>query len=143
MCLRNRIASLWLVLVTVLAWSAFGQSTSLFSTVANNPVGSAPLAVATGDFNGDGIPDMAVTNSGGNSVTILLGYGDGNFWPVWNYPVGTYPAAIVTGDFNHDGNLDLAIVNSNPNKSGVGGSVSILLGRGNGDFVLPAASYGV
>ncbi len=135
MFLRNRIATLRLALVTVLAWSALAtaQSNSLFTTLSLNPVGSGPVAIASGDFNGDGFPDRAVVNSRSNSVSILLGTGDGNFQPAVNYTVGGFPTAIVAGDFNHDGHLDLAVANYGEVVGA--GSVSILLGRGDGTFV--------
>ena len=41
--------------------------------------GLMPASVAVGDFNGDGKPDLAVTNSGSASVSVLLGNGDGTF----------------------------------------------------------------
>ena len=85
-------------------------------------------------------PDQAVTSSGTNAVSILLGTGDGNFQPAVNYPVGADPVAIVTGDFNHDGHLDLAVLNSNPNTGGAGGSVSILNGQSDGTFVAGATN---
>ena len=115
---------------------------NLFTTTSPSAVASLPLAVATGDFNGDGNTDSAITSSGANQVSILLGTGDGNFQPAVNYPVGADPVAIVTADFNHDGHLDLAVLNSNPNKSGVGGSISILMGVGDGTFVA-GATYAV
>jgi hypothetical protein len=42
-------------------------------------IGDGPSSVATGDFNGDGIPDLAVANQAGSSVTILFGNGNGTF----------------------------------------------------------------
>ncbi len=49
--------------------------------VAQTPLttGTTPSAIATGDFNGDGIPDAAVANSGSGTVTVMLGVGDGTF----------------------------------------------------------------
>jgi len=94
------------------------------------------MAVAVGDFNGDGKPDLAVAGSGGY-VSVLLGNGDGTFQPAVNYASGgTNPWAIVVGDFNGNGKLDLAVVNYN------GASVSVLLGNGDGTFQ-PAVNYGV
>jgi hypothetical protein len=48
---------------------------------------------------------------------------------------GAVPFGTVVGDFNNDGNLDLAVVNSNFN-TGRNGSVSVLLGNGDGTFSL-------
>jgi hypothetical protein len=54
-----------------------------FSPAGLFAVGVAPGAVAVGDFNGDGVPDLAVANTGsggtGNKVSILLGTGTGTF----------------------------------------------------------------
>src|ERR1700722_3313954 len=82
---------------------AFGRAD--FST------GSGPIAIATGDFNEDGILDLAVVNEADNTVSILLGKPDGTFAPQVTYATGAGPLAIVTGDFNGDGNLDLAVTN--------------------------------
>ena len=130
-----------ILLLLVIPTLATAQS-NLFNTISPSPVASAPLAITTGDFNGDGFTDAAVTSSGTNAVSILLGTGDGNFKPAVNYSVGAYPVAIVAGDFNHDGHLDLAVLNNNPNKVGTGGSISILTGQGDGTFVA-GATYAV
>ncbi len=94
-------------------------------------VGTGPASVAMGDLNKDGKLDLAVTNSGSNTVSILLGTGTGLFGVPTNFAVGVYPTSIAMGDLNGDEQLDLAIVN--------GGSddVSILLGDGTGSFQAP------
>ena len=139
-----RFSSRLLLASFILALSALAgaQTGNLFTTISPSPVASRPLAIATGDFNGDGIVDAAVTSSGTNAVSILIGTGDGNFKAAVNYPVGADPVAIVAGDFNHDGHLDLAVLNSNPNSSGAGGSISILTGQGDGTFAA-GATYGL
>jgi hypothetical protein len=73
----------------------------------------APSAIVSGDFNGDGKPDLAVGYSNPNdflqasSIVLLLGNGDGTF----QSPVSiSLPASVVTvsaGDVNKDGKLDL------------------------------------
>jgi hypothetical protein len=81
-----------------------------------------------GDFNGDGIPDLAAANEYDNSVSILLGKGDGTFQAHVDYAVGASPQSLAMGDFNGDGKVDLALANY------IGNSVSVLLGNGDGTF---------
>src|SRR5262249_18133895 len=92
-------------------------------------VGSTPHGEAVGDFNGDGKADLAVVNQGSNTVSILLGNGDGTFKPKTDYATGTTPVGIAVGDFNGDGKLDLAVANLGAK------SISILLGNGDGTFL--------
>lgn len=96
-------------------------------------------AVTAADFNGDGKLDLAICNPAKNSVTILLGNGDGTFTTASGSPiaVGNQPGAIVAGDFNDDGKLDLAIVN---NANSGDGSVTLLLGNGDGTFTQASGS---
>jgi hypothetical protein len=67
-----------------------------------------PISVAVGDFNGDGKPDLAVANTSGNNVSVLLGKGDGTFQAAVNYGAGTESDSVTVGDFNGDGKPDLA-----------------------------------
>jgi hypothetical protein len=90
-------------------------------------VASQPESIVTGDFNGDGIPDLAVASFSG-AVSVLLGNGDGTFRGHVDYTTGAGARGIVTGDFNGDGRLDLAVANQTSN------TVSILLGNGDGTF---------
>ena len=125
-------------LVTVSSPNSIGGSNAGYFSVTNSTssvslqksdlsVASTPEAVATGDFNGDGIPDLAVASFSG-SVSILLGNGDGTFRGQVDYPTGAGARAIVARDFNGDGKLDLAVANQTSN------TVSILLGNGDGTF---------
>jgi hypothetical protein len=99
---------------------------------ADLPASSAPVAIATADFNLDGKLDLVVANSGANTVSILLGNGDGTFAPKADYPTGSQPMAVAVGDFNGDGVPDLAVVNQADD------TVSILLGSGGGIFASQA-----
>jgi FG-GAP-like repeat/Bacterial Ig-like domain (group 3)/Abnormal spindle-like microcephaly-assoc'd, ASPM-SPD-2-Hydin len=84
--------------------------------------------VVVGDFNGDGIPDLAVIDSDNSVVDILLGNGDGTFTAeTANPPISGTPSHLATGDFNGDGNTDLAVAEN-------AGTVAILLGNGDGTF---------
>ncbi|UWZ84551.1 FG-GAP-like repeat-containing protein [Occallatibacter riparius] len=99
-----------------------------FTQKSSSAAGTNPFSIAAADFNHDGWPDVAVTNSGDNTVGILLGNGDGTFQPQVTYAVGAGPFAVATGDFNNDGNPDLAVTNFSAN------TVSILLGKTDGTF---------
>ena len=79
-----------------------------FSPVASFPVGMAPAAVVTADFNNDGSLDLATANSGGNTVSVLLGDGLGGFGAASHFAAGTGPRSMAVADFNNDGNLDVA-----------------------------------
>jgi hypothetical protein len=99
-----------------------------FQAHVDYAAGADPFGVAAGDFNGDGDLDLAVTNNSGNTVSVLLGNGDGMFKPHVDYATGSHPESIIVQDFNNDGKLDLAIANC------TSGTISILLGKGDGTF---------
>ncbi|MBZ5536099.1 MAG: FG-GAP-like repeat-containing protein, partial [Acidobacteriia bacterium] len=107
-----------------------------FPTAANYNVGTLPLIVAVGDFDGDSKSDLAVANGLSNNVSILLGNGNGTFQTALNYSTGTGPVSVVVADFNGDNKLDLAVADAGNPPADPGG-VSILLGNGDGTF--PAA----
>jgi len=95
-------------------------------------VGKNPDGVAIGDFNRDGIPDLAVTIQGSVTVNIFSGVGDGTFQPGAAYPLGALPSSVTTADLNGDGKLDL--VTANGSNISVQGNISVLLGNGDGTF---------
>lgn len=82
-----------------------------FSAPTNLAAGSFPRSVALGDFNVDGMPDLAVANSVGQTVSILLGTGSGAFGAATNFPVGLTPYAVAIGDLDRNGRPDLAVAN--------------------------------
>ena len=65
--------------------------------------GSQPVAVAFGDFNGDGKLDLAVANQADSTVSVLLGNGDGTFAAGTLYSPGGSPSALAVVDLNGDG----------------------------------------
>ena len=85
----------------------------------------SPEDVAVTDLNGDGKADLVVA-TGNNSVSVLLGSGNGTFPTHVEYPVPGHPIAIVTGDFNGDGKADVATVDEFQSE------ITILLGNGDG-----------
>ena len=101
-----------------------------FLPATGSPVGAgqAPQATVLGDFNHDGKLDLVVLNNGDQTVSILLGNGDGTFQPQVTYAVGHQSQGIAMGDFNGDGNLDLVVSNY------VDDTISVLLGNGDGTF---------
>jgi len=96
------------------------------------PLNTGPTSVAIGDFNGDGIPDIAAARRT-NVVSVLLGNGNGTFEAAMNFVAGLYPSSVAIGDLNRDGNLDLAVANGG-SYNRQPGTVSILLGNGEGNF---------
>ncbi|MEM9410975.1 MAG: FG-GAP-like repeat-containing protein [Planctomycetota bacterium] len=100
-------------------------------------VGTLPRSVTTGDFDADGILDVATANNINDeeSVTVLLGIGGGDFSRMKKIAAGAKPRSICSADFNGDGFDDLATANSGDIQSG--GSIWVQLGLGDGTFGLP------
>ncbi len=117
---------LLLLSISILSLSVTAQV--CFSPAINYTVGTNPISVTSGDFNGDGKLDLAAANNNSNNVSIRLGTGTGSFGTATNFATGSNPSSITSADFNGDTKLDLAVANSNS------ANVSILLGTGTGSF---------
>ena len=105
-----------------------GNGDGTFQAAQSYTVGSRIRAMVAADFNGDGIPDLAVANNAAGTVSIVLGNGDGTFQAAQDFSVGNGPVALAVGDLNGDGIPDLAVANS------LDSTVSVLLGNGDGTF---------
>jgi hypothetical protein len=96
--------------------------------------GKYPHSVAMGDFNGDGVADVVVANTADNTVSVLLGNGDGSFEVARDFPTGVNPYSVAVGHFHDPNILDLVVANLGTAPDYHDGSVSVLLGNGDGSF---------
>lgn len=124
----------------IAAWSpdaarADAQRASICLSIypgATYGTGFIPAAIATGDFDRDGILDLTLATSGGVSVLLgggSAGSGDGTFGPPASYAAGMPASFVATGDFNDDGRLDVV--------ASFAAGVGLLLGQSGGTFASP------
>ncbi len=121
---------LFVVLMFIVSSTSFAEDIIMFSPHTEYVTGIGPTSLTTGDFNGDSKVDIATANYWENSISVLLGNGDGTFQPRMDYPAAPGDAGIISGDFNSDGKIDLATSNTKVS------SISVLLGNGDGTFQL-------
>ena len=76
------------------------------------------------DLTGDGIPDLVVANYNDDTVSVLLGKGDGTFLPQEVFPVGDKPYSVALADLTGDGRDDIIVANS------ASDTVSVLMNLG-------------
>jgi hypothetical protein len=138
----RRFAAMTAAFITCLAAFPIRAFAGTFAGLTSAPsfiVGKRVRSVAVGDFNGDGLPDIAVAALGSGNINIMLSCPSTNkscvdgFLPPVNYAVGS-PLSIVTADVNGDGNLDLLVASAG------GNSVTLFLGNGDGTFATSKCS---
>ncbi len=89
--------------------SPFPRTTFSTRSRAIPPAATTLFSLATGDLNGDGLPDLVVANLNSNTVGVLVGQSDGTFAPpVTDGAGGTYPCSVAIGDLNCYGCPDIA-----------------------------------
>ncbi len=107
----------------------------------DTPLDFRPTVMASGDFDEDGLPDLAILQlndgEGSSRLHVLLNAGDGTFAPatVASYPAGVTPAGLTLFDSDGDGHLDLFVASLDSN------TFQRLGGKGDGTFVLDEHLY--
>jgi len=123
-----------------------GNGDGTFQSAVNYNAGYVPVAIATGDLNGDGHLDLILANqyqcnnckTGG--VSVLLGNGDGTFQAPVSYSSGGVVATgLAVGDLNGDGHLDVVVTNQYQCQNCGNGQASVLLGKGDGTLRNPVS----
>lgn len=116
------------------AAAIWAQSFTLLPGAAY-PAGNGPLAIASGDFNGDGKPDLVVGNTSSSGVSVYLGNGTGGFAPAATVSVPDCVLEFVaTGDFNRDGYTDVLAV------CALQSTIWVIPGLGTGQFGKPIST---
>jgi hypothetical protein len=130
-CLRKKLVSLTvsLAMLGMIAPAARAQTCAspTFSTTAYS-AGQTPVFVATGDFNGDALSDVAAVNRASSLVPILLGASSGVMVASGPASANSGPLAAAVADFNGDGRNDLVVANE------VQKNIVVIPGDGSGGF---------
>lgn len=100
----------------------------VFYYFASYKVGKNPTTITAADLNHDSFTDLVTTNISSNTLSILLGNGDGTFRDQVQLNVCKEPRALAMSDFNHDDHADVVLACSGADE------IALLLGHGNGKF---------
>lgn len=119
-----------LLIVGLPAVPALASDPPVFTT-GDNYSNAAQDVIANGDVNGDGHQDLiTIENTTDNTVSVMLGVGDGTFQKPAVYALADRPGDVTTGDLNGDGRADVVTANE-------GGTMSVLLGLADGGLSAP------
>ena len=118
---------------------ALSQNNQGFVATRSIGVGGIPWSSAVGDFNHDGIPDIAVANGNlnsqvGNTVAVVLGVGNGKFHSVVQYPTNQVAQFVSIADVNGDGDPDIVVASYVNDIVTPVGVIEVLMGKGDGTF---------
>ncbi|CAM4815669.1 unnamed protein product [Rotaria magnacalcarata] len=115
---------------TVVIFLGCGNGTLVNSKIYSTGIASVPISIVIADFNYDHKLDLAVANTGNDTILIMLGFGNGSFQLEASISLiqGSNLHSLVVSDFNNDNKLDIAIANTNRR------SIGILTGYGDGNF---------
>lgn len=114
--------------------AAFGAIEFHLAAQPSYRIEGIPNSLTHADIDGDGDEDLIVANSFTNTVSVLLGQGDGSFAEEVSYAVGTHPHTIAVADFTGDGVPDLAVANAGGDPDLPPGDLAVLPGNGGGSF---------
>ena len=105
----------------ILILSGYSKSSSVIQTQYSLGHNSRPTSLLAVDLNNDRFLDIVATKSAANSISILFGYGNGNFAHEITYSTGmnSSPRSISTGDFNNDNRIDLVVANYRSHTIGI------------------------
>ena len=88
-----------------------GNGNGTFGPPQTFAAGLKPAAPSAVDINGDGIPDLVIPDDGENTISVLLGSGNGTFFPIPAIATPTYGVSdLIIGDIQGDGSPDIILI---------------------------------
>lgn len=107
------------------------QTFTPFSPASIGTRSAGGIAIATGLLNADSFPDLVISNTDSDNVSVFVGNGNGTFKAAKTYNTGSGPDGLVIGDWDGDAKQDIAVVDADEIADL---NVSLLFGNGDGTF---------